>query len=185
MRHAGQEGLFAVWAQAAEVGRVGGDSIGRLAQLGSQGLRLADDLWPGLLRRGDDAHCWAALRHGSLWCRLSRLAAPNGSHHCRRHLDQQNGAGSAQDLRPDARAALGHFHGQLRQRRRLLSLLVFGGPRLRPHHTRRHLRARLPAHSRGPALRHPAVAEEDQAHAHPANVVQEVGALLEKNALGL
>lgn len=38
------------------------------------------------------------------------------------HGDQQDGARAAADLRPDARAALGHQHGQLRQRRRVLSL---------------------------------------------------------------
>ena len=51
----------------------------------------------------------------------------------------------AQGLRPDARAALRHLHGLLRQWRRLLSLFLFGGARLRPHRARRHLRAWLPA----------------------------------------
>ena len=37
---------------------------------------------------------------------------------------------SAQGLRPDARAALGHQHGQLRQWRRLLPLFLLGGARL-------------------------------------------------------
>ena len=42
----------------------------------------------------------------------------------RRHADQQDGAGAAQGLRPDARAALGDLHGLLRQRRRLLPLFA-------------------------------------------------------------
>ena len=40
----------------------------------------------------------------------------------RRHPDQQDGAGPAQGLRPDAGAALRDLHGLLRQRRRLLPL---------------------------------------------------------------
>ena len=63
----------------------------------------------------------------------------------RRHAVQQDGAGAAQGLRPDAGAALRHLHGLLRQWRRLLSLFLFGGARLRPHRAGRHLRARLPA----------------------------------------
>ena len=38
----------------------------------------------------------------------------------RRHADQQDGAGPAQGLRPDAGAAVRDLHGLLRQRRRLL-----------------------------------------------------------------
>jgi NADH-quinone oxidoreductase subunit B len=49
----------------------------------------------------------------------------------RRHAGQQDGAGPAQGLRPDGRAALGDLHGLLRQRRRLLPLLLFGGAGLR------------------------------------------------------
>ena len=60
----------------------------------------------------------------------------------RRHADQQDGSGAAQGLRPDAGAALRHLHGQLRQRRRLLPLLLRGRARLRPHRAGRHLRAR-------------------------------------------
>ena len=43
--------------------------------------------------------------------------------------------------------------GLVRQRRRLLPLLVLGGARLRPHRARGHLRAGLPADRRGAALR--------------------------------
>jgi NADH-quinone oxidoreductase subunit C len=51
-------------------------------------------------------------------------------------------------------------------RRRLLPLQLFGGARLRPHRPGRRLRARLPAHGRGIALRHPAVAGQDPARQH-------------------
>ena len=82
----------------------------------------------------------------------------------RRHAVQQDGAGAAQGLRPDGRAALGHLDGLLRQWRRLLPLFLFGGARLRPHRAGRHLCSGLPADRRGAALRRPAAAEEDQAH---------------------
>ncbi|KAK5987439.1 Complex I-19.3kD [Cladobotryum mycophilum] len=61
-----------------------------------------------------------------------------------RHPHQQDGPRPAPGLRPDARAPLGHLHGQLRQRRRLLPLQLQRRPRLRPHRPRRHLRPRLP-----------------------------------------
>ena len=81
-------------------------------------------------------------------------------------LYQQDGAGAAQGLRPDGRAALGDLDGLLRQWRRLLSLFLFGGARLRPHRAGRHLCAGLPADRRGAGLRHSATAEEDPAHRH-------------------
>ena len=56
--------------------------------------------------------------------------------------------------------------GSLRQWRRLLSLFLFGGARLRPHRAGRHLRAGLPADGRGAALRRAAAAEEDPPHRH-------------------
>jgi NADH-quinone oxidoreductase subunit B len=62
----------------------------------------------------------------------------------RRHADQQDGAGPAQGLRPDGRAALGVVHGVLRQRRRLLPLFLFRGARLRSHRARGHLCAGCP-----------------------------------------
>lgn len=46
------------------------------------------------------------------------------------------------DQMPDPK--LGHFDGQLRQRRRLLPLFVFGGARLRPHRAGGHLCPGLP-----------------------------------------
>ena len=46
-------------------------------------------------------------------------------------------AAAAQGLRPDARAALGDLDGLVRERRRLLPLLLFGGARMRSHRARR------------------------------------------------
>ncbi len=58
--------------------------------------------------------------------------------------DQQDGAGLAQGLRPDAGAALRDLDGVLRQRRRLLSFQLLGGARLRPHRAGRRLRPGCP-----------------------------------------
>uniref|UniRef100_A0A4D5RFI8 Putative secreted protein n=1 Tax=Ixodes scapularis TaxID=6945 RepID=A0A4D5RFI8_IXOSC len=69
---------------------------------------------------------------------------------------------------------MGNLHGQLRQRRGLLPLLLLGGARLRPHHPSRHLRPRLPTNCRGPDVRNPSASEEDQAHEHCTNVVPEI-----------
>src|SRR4026209_2191619 len=85
---------------------------------------------------------------------------------CRRHAVQQDGPSLAQGLRPDAGAALRHLHGQLRQWRRLLSLLLFGGKRLRPHRARRYLCACLPTEGRSSRLRRAPPAKEDQADRH-------------------
>src|SRR6476469_5601186 len=71
----------------------------------------------------------------------ARFAAAVRRHDRGGHADQQDGAGAAQGLRPDAGAALRDLDGVVRQWRRLLSLFVFGGARLRPHRARRHLRA--------------------------------------------
>jgi len=53
----------------------------------------------------------------------------------------------------DARAPLGHLDGLVRQRRRVLPLLVLGRPRLRPHRPGRPLRPGVPAHGRGSSVR--------------------------------
>ena len=113
--------------------------------LGAHRLADVDDLRSGLLRGRDDAHLDAALRRRALRRRAARVAAPVRRHDRRRHADQQDGAGAAQGLRPDAGAALRHLDGLLRQWRRLLSLFLFGGARLRPRRAGRHLCARLPA----------------------------------------
>ena len=62
---------------------------------------------------------------------IPRARSPSvGCDDCRRHPVQQDGACAAQALRPDARAALGHLHGIVCQRRWLLPLLLFRGARL-------------------------------------------------------
>src|SRR5262249_12850730 len=58
-------------------------------------------------------------------------------------------------------AALRHLDGKLRQWRRLLSLFLFCGARLRPHRAGRHLCAGLPADGGSAALWRNAAAEEN------------------------
>ena len=111
-------------------------------QLGAHRLDVADDLRPGLLRGRDDARRRRALRPRPLRDRVPPEPAPVRRDDRRRHAVQQDGAGAAQGLRPDGRAALGDLDGLVRERRRLLPLLVLGGARLRPHRAGRHLRAR-------------------------------------------
>ena len=81
-------------------------------------------------------------------------------------LCQQDGAGAPQSIRPDARTALCDLHGLVRERRRLLPLLLFGGARLRPDCSGRYLRARLSADRRGTALWCASVTEENPSHRH-------------------
>jgi hypothetical protein len=94
-----------------------------------------------------------ALRPGSFWCCVPPVAAPVRCDDRCRHAVQQDGAGAAQGIRPDGRAALGDLDGILRQRRRLLSLFVFRRARLRPHRAGRRVCPRLPADSRSAAVR--------------------------------
>ncbi|KAM9686175.1 NADH dehydrogenase [ubiquinone] iron-sulfur protein 7, mitochondrial isoform 1-T1 [Trichechus inunguis] len=155
-------------------GRVCGGQAGRPHQLGPPELAVARDLWPGLLRRGDDAHGSAPLRHGPLRGGLPRQPAPGRRHDRGRHAHQQDGPCAPQGVRPDAGAPLCGVHGELCQRWRVLSLLVLCGEGLRPHRACRHLRPRLPAHSRGAALRHPAAAEEDQAREEAQHLVPQI-----------
>src|SRR6185503_3107714 len=135
-------------------------------ELGAHGLALADDVRPRLLRGRDDARGRRALRPGPLRRRLPRKPAPVGRHDRRRYARQQDGAGAAQGLRPDAGAALGDLDGLLRQRRRLLSLFLRRRPRLRPHRARRRLRAGLPADRRGARLRDPPAPGQDPPYQH-------------------
>src|SRR6267378_8713411 len=117
-----------------------------------------------MLRRRDDADVDAALRRRTVRLCAARFPTAVRRDDRRGHADQQDGAGAAQGLRPDAGAALCHLHGVVRQRRRLLSLFLLGRARLRPHRAGRHLRAGLPADRRGAALRRDAAAEEDPPH---------------------
>ena len=109
----------------------------------SSELALASHVRVGLLRGGNDAHGRPALRHGPVRHHLPRVASSGGLHHRRRHGDQQDGARAAQSVRPDAHSQVGPVDGQLRERRRLLPLLVLRVAWRRPRHPRRHLRARF------------------------------------------
>lgn len=92
---------------------------------------------------------------------LSFLAATVGHHDRRRNAYQQDGACPSKGVRSDARAALGDQHGILRERRRILSLLLLGRSRCRSHRSRRFIRSWMPAYCRGAAVWNAAVAEED------------------------
>src|SRR5690606_20106053 len=144
--------------------RLSDDLAGRRHHLGPYGFADVDVVRPGLLRRGDDPPVDAALRPGALRHGAARLAAPVGPDDRRRDADQQDGSGPAQGLRPDAGPALRHLDGVVRQRRRLLSLQLQRRARLRPRGAGGRLCPGLPADRRGPAVRHPATAEEDPPH---------------------
>uniref|UniRef100_A0A090XCL9 Putative nadh-ubiquinone oxidoreductase nufs7/psst/20 kDa subunit n=1 Tax=Ixodes ricinus TaxID=34613 RepID=A0A090XCL9_IXORI len=92
----------------------------RPTQLGNEELPVAVDVWPGVLRRGDDAHCSSPLRHGPLRPRSSApgprqadviIVAGN------RTTKQKWTPALQKGVRPDAGAPVGDLHGQLRQRR--------------------------------------------------------------------
>src|ERR1700740_2133214 len=116
-----------------------------------------------MLRGRNDAGVDAALRRRALRLCAARLAAPVRRDDRGRYADQQDGAGAAQGLRPDAGAALRDLDGVVRERRRLLSLFLLGGARLRPDRSDRRLRARLPADRGSTALWRAAPAKEDPA----------------------
>ena len=80
-------------------------------------------------------------------------------------------------IRSNARAQVGHLHGELCQRRRLLPLLLLGGAGLRPDSSCGHLRPRLSSHRRGSTLRHSPVAEKDSEKQANPDVVPEVNML--------
>lgn len=115
-------------------------------RLGSARLLVAVDFRSRMLRRRDDA-----LLHAAIRLRASRLGVPGQSatsrrHDCGGHRHQQDGPGSASlvgcfllfsgnlrqltqtKLRPDARPQMGHQHGELCKRRRVLPLQLLGRP---------------------------------------------------------
>ena len=105
--------------------------------------------------RSDCCVAWLASRPAQPATPLLRLLRACRSRlHLRRHADQQDGPGPPQGLRPDAGAALRLVDGQLRQRRRLLPLLLLRGAWLRSHRARGHLCPRLPPDRRGTHLRY-------------------------------
>src|SRR5262249_16775274 len=142
----------------------------RPGHLGAHRLADVDDVRPRLLRGRDDAGVDATLRRRALRLRATREPPSVRRDDRRRHAHQQDGAGVAQGLRPDAGAGLRDLDGIVRKRRRLLSLLLSGGARLRPRRASRHLRTGLSADRRGAALRRAAAAEEDPPHRHDRTV---------------
>ena len=78
---------------------------------------------------------------------------------------------------------MGDLHGKLRQRRRVLPLLLRRGSRLRPHRPRGHLRAWVPSHGGGTHVRHPPAAEESQEDEDDPDVVQEVMVVQEEKVI--
>ena len=70
-----------------------------------------DDVWSCVLRGRDDAGVDAALRCRALRLCAARVAAAVRRHDRGGHADQQDGAGAAQGLRPDARPPLRGFNG--------------------------------------------------------------------------
>lgn len=146
----------------------------RRLELGPQRFSVATDVRPRLLCRRDDAHRRPQIRHGQIRCRLPSIAASSRRDHCRRNSDEQDGSSLAQSLRSDARAQMGHQHGILRQRRRLLPLFLLGRPRMRQNHPSGHLRPGMSADRRGAPLWNPPAPEEGEAHEDRPDVVQKV-----------
>jgi hypothetical protein len=64
--------------------------------------RSGSDVWSGLLRDRDDADVNAALRRRALRIRTAGVPAAVRRDDRGRDPDQQDGAGAAQGLRPDA-----------------------------------------------------------------------------------
>src|SRR5262252_5770227 len=137
-----------------------------------------------MLRDRDDARGCGALRSRSLRRRLPPESTPVRCDDRRRHAVQQNGAGVAQGLRPDGRAAVGDLHGIVRQWRGLLPLFLFRGARLRSHRTGRHLRPGMSADRRSSVVRHPATSEQDLAHEHHCTMKIDSLAAALQTALG-
>ena len=63
------------------------------------------------MRGGDDARGGRPVRHGPLRHRLPRVASPGRRDDRRGDADEQDGAGAAEGVRPDARAAVRHLDG--------------------------------------------------------------------------
>src|SRR5262247_725640 len=82
-------------------------------QLVAHRLAHVDDVRACLLRDRDDASLHAALRSRALRLRAPRQSATIRRDDRGRHAVQQDGAGTAQGLRPNARAAICHLYGVL------------------------------------------------------------------------
>lgn len=143
-------------------------------QLGPPILLMAYDLWSRLLRRRNDASLDPTLRSGSPRYHFPCVAASVRCHDCGRNLDEQDGPGLETSLRSDARAEMGHLHGQLCQRRRILPLQLQCDERLRSHRSRGYLRSWMPAHLGSSDVRRFSAPKKNEKHAHYEDVVQEV-----------
>ncbi|CAA9367272.1 MAG: NADH-ubiquinone oxidoreductase chain B, partial [uncultured Nocardioidaceae bacterium] len=101
-------------------------AVRRLAQHGRgsgrllpQGVAMAGDVRPGLLRDRDDDVGRASLRPGEVrHGGVSGVAAAGGPDDRGRTGEPEDGPGSAADLRPDGEPEVRPCHGRLRQQRR-------------------------------------------------------------------
>jgi hypothetical protein len=66
---------------------------------------------------------------------------------------------------------MGHIHGILRERRRILPLQLLSHKRVRQNRAGGHLRTGMPSHCRGSDVRYLPVAEEDAAYQDYTDVV--------------
>ncbi|CAA9575747.1 MAG: NADH-ubiquinone oxidoreductase chain B, partial [uncultured Thermomicrobiales bacterium] len=124
-------------------------------QLGPPLLPLVAPVRLGLLRHRDDLGLDEPVGPGrTVRHALPGLAPAGRPDDHRRHRHQEDGAGGADPLRPDAGAEVGALDGLLRQRRRPLRHLR-RRPGGRPGDPGRHLRARLPADPGVALLRNP------------------------------
>ena len=88
------------------------------------------------------------------------------------HGHRQDGAVDPAALRADARAQVRDLDGQLRQLRRPVLGQLLGHQGRRPDHPGRHLRAGVPAASRGAARGHRDAPAEDQTRGHGRQVAR-------------
>lgn len=135
---------------------------------------MAHDFWSRLLCRRNDASLHSPLRPRSPRYNFPCFSPPVGRYDCGWHSHQQDGSSTTTSVRSDARSTMGYFHGQLCQRRRILSLQLFRHKRLRQDCARRYLRTGMPSNVRSVDVWYLPTAEEDEAYQDYTYVVQEV-----------
>ena len=136
------------------------DHDGPRGRVGAQAVDVAGHVRPRVLRDRDDGDRRRPVRPVALGDGgVPRLAPPGRPDDRVGPRVAEDGAGAAPDLRPDARAEVGHLDGRVRVGGRHVHEL-----RRRPgrRHDRagRRVRARLPAEARDADVRHPHAAEE-------------------------